>query len=314
MILTLRELAEYLRVSERTIMRMKDNGTIKGQKIGGQWRFLGCEIDKLMLADKSASTPEEEDEKPASTRPGIAIPLSRVMDKSRMVLNLDVTDAEVAPVVNAAVKRLCSLAGMAAPATEDAAPSAEDEAFATAIAQSAMQKAMDQKTGAKKPQFTKADATSIIDSGSLKREVIIKKVIEKLTDPRFMSGIVPDINDLRMKCMQREEMLSTSVGDSIAIPHPRDPIATLRTSAAIVYGYSKNGIDFNAPDGQPVHHFFLLCSQNIELHLHLMSCMANLLRDHAVLQAIPECKTPEDVIKLVMEHERNEFLAHEDKA
>ena len=314
MILTLRELAEQLRVSERTIMRMKDNGVIKGQKIGGQWRFAGYEIDKLMLADKSAVASEDEEDKPASTRPGIAIPLSRVMTADRILLNLDVTDAEIKSVVDSAVKQIRTAAGMDAAAAEEAALSAEDAKFATALAQTAMQKALDQKNSAKKPQFTKTDAEAIIASGTFEREVTIKRVIEKLTAPRLMAGIVMDASDLRAKCLEREKMLSTSVGDGIAIPHPRDPIPTLRTGTAIVYGYSKKGLEFNAPDGQPVHHFFLLCSQNIELHLHLMSCMARLLRDSAFLQALPSCKTADDVIKLVMEHERTEFLAREEKA
>ena len=35
MILTLKELAEYLRVNERTILRMLNTGKISGVKIGG---------------------------------------------------------------------------------------------------------------------------------------------------------------------------------------------------------------------------------------------------------------------------------------
>ena len=41
MILTLKELAEHLKVNERTILRMLKCGQIDGKKIGGQWRFNG---------------------------------------------------------------------------------------------------------------------------------------------------------------------------------------------------------------------------------------------------------------------------------
>jgi len=38
-ILTVREAADYLRVSEMTILRLANQGYIQGAKIGRQWRF-----------------------------------------------------------------------------------------------------------------------------------------------------------------------------------------------------------------------------------------------------------------------------------
>ncbi len=49
MILTLKELADYLRVNERTIIRMLKAGKIQGTKIGGQWRFNGSQIDQFFF-------------------------------------------------------------------------------------------------------------------------------------------------------------------------------------------------------------------------------------------------------------------------
>ncbi|MBQ4480954.1 MAG: PTS sugar transporter subunit IIA [Victivallales bacterium] len=230
MILTLKELAEYLRVNERTIMRMKDQGKIEGVKIGGQWRFNGSEIDKLFFPQNGVEVAKEvEQEEPMSVlnRPSIGIPLSRVMHENRILLNLAATDRD--------------------------------------------------------------------------------SLIEEMTAARLMYGLVLDVSDLRLKCKQREAVLSTAIGEGIAIPHPRDPIPTLRSSAAVIYGYSHDGINYDAPDGKPVHHFFLVCSQNIELHLHLMGCMARLLKDQDFVNALPKCTQNADVIKLVMKHERAEF-------
>ena len=38
-ILTVREVAEYLRLGESTIYRLAQEGKIPGRKIGGTWRF-----------------------------------------------------------------------------------------------------------------------------------------------------------------------------------------------------------------------------------------------------------------------------------
>ncbi len=235
MILTLKELAEYLRVNERTILRMMENNKIQGAKIGGQWRFNGSQIDKVFFpAESSASSPlESEDSSSIITHPQIGIPVSRVMSEDRIVLDLKSKDRD--------------------------------------------------------------------------------GVIQELTDARLLYGLVLDTKDFRDKCLQRENVLSTGVGGGIAIPHPRDPIPTLRSSAAVIYGYSKDGVEFNAADGKPVHMFFLVCSQNIELHLHLMGCMARLLKSESFVSGLPKCTTGAEVIRLVMEQERAEFLSQDKK-
>ncbi len=227
MILTLKELAEYLRVNERTILRMLHNGKIQGAKIGGQWRFNGSQIDKVFFP----TTPLGEDDVPLSvlTRPLVGTTVSRMMDNSRILLDL--------------------------------------------------------------------------------QGQTVEEIINELTSHRIFNNLVLDVHDVRETCLAREAVLSTGVGNNVAIPHPRDPIPTLRVPACVIYGHSKEGVDFNAPDGNPVHYFFLLCSQNIELHLHLMGCMARILKDENFRNGLPKCDSEEEVIKLIMEHERAEFLA-----
>jgi len=231
MILTLRELAQMLRVNERTILRMLKSGQLQGAKIGGQWRFNSSQIDGLFFPTEA--TPLEGDEEDISmamlSRSHIGIPLSRVMSDTRMVM--DVTARDVAG------------------------------------------------------------------------------VIEELTNPRLLNPVLLDVKDLRTKCQAREELLSTGIGNGVAIPHPRDPVATLRAPAVVVFGRSAQGVDFGAADGKPVHLFFLMCSQNIELHLHLMGCLARLLRHPDFVTGCKVAATPQDVTRLVMDAERHDFLS-----
>lgn len=49
-VLTLREAAEYLRLSEMTILRLAIKGDIRGTKIGRQWRFSREVIQSLIEA------------------------------------------------------------------------------------------------------------------------------------------------------------------------------------------------------------------------------------------------------------------------
>lgn len=46
-ILTIREVAKYLKINEKTAYRLAAEGKLPGFKIGGTWRFRKDEIEKL---------------------------------------------------------------------------------------------------------------------------------------------------------------------------------------------------------------------------------------------------------------------------
>ncbi len=48
-VLTLQEAAQYLRLSEMTVLRLAHQGKVPGAKIGRQWRFSREKIEKLIL-------------------------------------------------------------------------------------------------------------------------------------------------------------------------------------------------------------------------------------------------------------------------
>lgn len=58
-ILTIREVAEYLKINEKTAYRLAGEGKLPGFKVGGAWRFRKDEIDKLT----KGSTTQTEDGK-----------------------------------------------------------------------------------------------------------------------------------------------------------------------------------------------------------------------------------------------------------
>ena len=60
-IMTVREVAEYLKVNERTIYRLVANGGIPAFKVGGSWRFRKAEINRW--TESNAIGPEDAGEK-----------------------------------------------------------------------------------------------------------------------------------------------------------------------------------------------------------------------------------------------------------
>lgn len=52
-ILTIKELAEHLKVNERTIYRLASAKKIPAFKVGGMWRFLRNDIDSWIARNSS---------------------------------------------------------------------------------------------------------------------------------------------------------------------------------------------------------------------------------------------------------------------
>lgn len=233
MILTLKELADYLRVNERTILRMLKAGQIQGVKIGGQWRFNGSQIDQLFFPETPPTGPDVVPLKDF-TRSRLSIPLSRLFKEDRMFFDMTATDVE--------------------------------------------------------------------------------GVVNELCEPFARKTLLLDLHELKSRLLAREKLLSTGVGKGLAIPHPRDPLPTLREPAILIFGRSTKGVEYLAVDGKPVHLFFLLCCQNIELHLHMMGILACMLQDNAFLDICMQANTLEEVLRPVLEIEAKQLLAMSDTA
>ena len=50
-IMTIKEVAEYLKLTEKTVYRLTAEGKIPGFKVGGSWRFKRSEIEKWIDAE-----------------------------------------------------------------------------------------------------------------------------------------------------------------------------------------------------------------------------------------------------------------------
>lgn len=54
-VITVRELAVYLKMAEKTLYRLAAEGSVPGFKVGGAWRFRKSEIDKWIIRQEKQS-------------------------------------------------------------------------------------------------------------------------------------------------------------------------------------------------------------------------------------------------------------------
>ena len=54
-VITIRELAVYLKMAEKTLYRLAAEASVPGFKVGGSWRFRKSEIDKWIVGQEKQS-------------------------------------------------------------------------------------------------------------------------------------------------------------------------------------------------------------------------------------------------------------------
>lgn len=98
--------------------------------------------------------------------------------------------------------------------------------------------------------------------------------------------------------MARERLGSTALGLGVAIPHGR--IRQLKDVAA-VFVRPKNGIPFDAPDGDPVSLVLamLVPEHANEQHLNLLSELAQMFSDDNFRNALLNAQDPDSVLQLM---------------
>ena len=90
--------------------------------------------------------------------------------------------------------------------------------------------------------------------------------------------------ELYQLLLERERLTSTGIGKGVAIPHPRDPLSDALKSPVISTCFLEKPIDFGAVDDRPVFVMFILLSQSIKIHLHLLSRFSFCVRDNSFVE------------------------------
>jgi PTS system nitrogen regulatory IIA component len=222
-ILTLEEVSRYLKLSQKTVLRMVHSGKIPCAKVGGQWRFVRAVIDDWLLA-KMKVVPKNDLVRLIEADAG-AVLLSRLLRPELIELNI--------------------------------------------------------RPGSK------------------------HAVLGQLVRPLVAAGIVKDERSFLLRLLHREQMASTAVGKSVAIPHIRNPRENPEGGPALCVGICPEGTDFHAVDGKKTNLFFLLYTDSEIVHLRIMGRITRLLRDEQTVSGLVSARDKEQVMRIILQGEDN---------
>ena len=138
-------------------------------------------------------------------------------------------------------------------------------------------------------------------SGS-SRDACIEELIDKLTE----NEIVENKKSIFDAVLEREKIMTTGVGNSIAIPHCKHKDSP---DFAVCLGIHPKGVDFQAIDKKSVKIVFLLVGpeNNPGLHIKLLSRISRLMSNEELREQLIKSKDADAAFELIQDEENYFF-------
>lgn len=128
--------------------------------------------------------------------------------------------------------------------------------------------------------------------------------LQKMVDLLSAGGKVLDRVKLASVISEREKLMSTGIGNGVALPHGKTD-AVDRSMIAVAT--LQHPIDFDSLDDNPVSIIILLVGTeaNVGLHLRLLSRISRMVGSEQFRASLMHAKSVDDVLMLFASHEED---------
>jgi PTS system fructose-specific IIC component len=130
--------------------------------------------------------------------------------------------------------------------------------------------------------------------------------LNKIIELSAKSGKILDLRKVTETIFEREKLVSTGVGKGFAIPHGKTDAISDIVAAFVI---TRNPIDFDSIDGEPVRFIFLLVGKEtlLNTHIKLLSRISRLMNKDDFREKLLSAGTKEEVLKIFKDEEQNYF-------
>lgn len=137
-----------------------------------------------------------------------------------------------------------------------------------------------------------------LDVGS--REEVFEELVGLLTAEDRLEDADHALDALR----EREDILSTGIGNGLAIPHAKVELLDRFVAA---FGRVPDGVDFKSLDGKPAHLIFLLLSPQGEAgrHVRILARISRILKNAQLRPQLMDASSASEILELIREEEEN---------
>lgn len=134
--------------------------------------------------------------------------------------------------------------------------------------------------------------------GSRTKDDLLRELVELAAGERGPAAVDAILQSVR----EREQVLSTGIGEGVAIPHGKTPLID---SLVLAAGVCAAPVDFDALDGRPVELCFMLIGPESAAgaHVKALSRISRLLRRDTLRDALRRSDSAEAFLAVVRESE-----------
>lgn len=119
------------------------------------------------------------------------------------------------------------------------------------------------------------------------KDELLNEIVDQFVEVKYLKNREILLEMLR----QREKLGSTGIGKGVAIPHGR---TTSASDIMIAFGKSKQGIEYDAIDGKPVHLVFMIIAppqDENNMYLPILGKMVEILNKSKNRKKLLEIET-----------------------
>ena len=124
----------------------------------------------------------------------------------------------------------------------------------------------------------------------------------------FTGALPPALSVPREKLLgavlEREKLMSTSIGKGIALPHPRTQLIDSPKDEFVAVAYLENPVDWNSLDGERVDTLMLIISAAPKHHLELLSKINYLCRQENFFRLLKARANLEELVPFIRDAEK----------
>ncbi|WP_040206004.1 PTS fructose transporter subunit IIABC [Neobacillus jeddahensis] len=130
-------------------------------------------------------------------------------------------------------------------------------------------------------------------------------VVEELVTVLDAAGKLANRSDFKKEILKREQQSTTGIGDGIAIPHAKTNAVK---QAAIAFGRSTGGVNYESLDGQPAHLFFMIAATEgaNNTHLEALARLSSILMKEEVRKQLFDAKSETEVLAIIESYDQEE--------
>ena len=143
------------------------------------------------------------------------------------------------------------------------------------------------------------------------KQVLILYLVDSEDESTALRKIIQSVplslslnkEELLNALLSREEMMSTAIGNGIAIPHVRlfDSMSLQEDIVAVAYLFEP--VDWKAPDEKPVHTLFFVLAADETRHLQILAEIAQLASDEDFVEFLRTMPPRESLIERIQQLE-----------